>query len=48
MGALIWFGLGMIAASVIWFFVWRNNKELLKQKMDELDQIVSEKLDKKD
>ncbi|HUV84706.1 MAG TPA: hypothetical protein VMV86_03305 [Methanosarcinales archaeon] len=48
MGWLIWFIAGIIAASAIWFFVWRNNKTLIQEQAQKLDDLVNSKLDKKD
>ena len=29
--------LGVIVSSIVWFFVWRNNKKLLIDTLDQLD-----------
>jgi len=44
-GAIFWFLAGMVAASVIWFFVWRNNKTLIQEQAAKLDELV-DKYDK--
>jgi hypothetical protein len=41
LGHLIAFGLGVVASSIIWFFVWRNNKKLFAAKLLEIDNIVN-------
>jgi arginine exporter protein ArgO len=35
------FILGAVVASVVWFFVWRNNKNLIAKKLEDLDKVVS-------
>jgi len=34
MVSLMWFVIGVVAASIGWFFVWRNNKK----RFEELDE----------
>jgi arginine exporter protein ArgO len=34
------FILGAVVASVVWFFVWRNNKNLIAKKLEDLDKVV--------
>jgi hypothetical protein len=41
---IIAFGCGVVVASVAWFFVWRNNKQLIKDQAEKLDATVTEKL----
>jgi len=33
--------IGIIIASVIWFFVWRNNKQLIKEQIEKIDKMVN-------
>ncbi len=43
-GYIICFGLGMATASAVWFFVWRNNKDLIRKQAEKLDTVVTEKM----
>ena len=38
----LWIGIGAVAASIIWFFVWRNNKKYLVQKAEEADEYLAQ------
>lgn len=39
MGIVISFLLGATASSVVWFFVWRNNKNKFKSALDKIDNL---------
>ena len=41
-GVIFWFVAGMVVASVIWFFVWRNNKDLIRKQAEKIDTLVTE------
>jgi hypothetical protein len=43
-GYILCIGLGAVAASAVWFFVWRNNKQLLAEWMAKADEKVTEKI----
>ena len=43
---MLMFLLGAACASVVWFFVWRNNKEKFNKILGDLDQKVNEVEDK--
>lgn len=38
---MLGFFYGVIAASVVWFFVWRNNKKFFVEKLNNVDRVVS-------
>lgn len=48
MGFLSGLIIGGIAASAGWFFVWRNNKDLIKKQAEKLDKLYSDKVEKKE
>jgi len=40
MSNLIWFLIGVVIASLIWFFVWRNNKARMTDAAEHLDSLL--------
>ena len=41
------FVVGAVVASIIWFFVWRNNKNSFATKLEDLDKFVGDLEDTK-
>ena len=40
MGSLISFCAGVIVSSIVWFFVWRNNKKAFEAKIEALSNMI--------
>jgi len=37
---IIGIGIGVVGSSIGWFFVWRNNKKLLQEKIEKVDKMM--------
>ena len=46
LSAIIWILVGAIGASIIFFFVWRNNKTLIKDQAAKIDALIKKYTDK--
>lgn len=40
---VIGIGIGVIGSSIGWFFVWRNNKKLLQEKIEKVDKMIGQR-----